>query len=113
MSVLCQSVRLSRSQLRSDFMIEKAFKGYRSNVELVISILRETRKPIKITNLMRHCKMSWEGLNQYLEILISKHLVTQINDLDQNRSFLVTEKGRDAIEIWEKLSDLLSIEQEA
>jgi predicted transcriptional regulator len=86
--------------------MEQSF-AKRGRLEIIREILTISRKPAKKTSILYKCNLSFSQLQKYLEYLISHNLLANSKN-DGKTFYLITEKGIQFIEEYEKLNSLLS-----
>jgi predicted transcriptional regulator len=81
-------------------------KKYRSRTEIIASILETTAREnaAGITRLMFICFLSYPQIKSYLEILMKDQLLRRN---DQDKVYRITVKGRQFLDLYSKMADML------
>ncbi len=85
---------------------------------IVFDILRNARRPVKKTNLHYITRVSGSEISKYLSVLLELGLVKKVPyfspttryKIEDNRTpylYVVTEKGKDLIRLYQMIYDLL------
>lgn len=72
----------------------------RDKLELILDLLEESLEPVKKTHLLYRTKINHAQLTRYLDLLLDLGMMDEIDEpLD---GFLITDKGRIALELFSK-----------
>ncbi|TFF96043.1 transcriptional regulator [Candidatus Thorarchaeota archaeon] len=92
-------------------------RAYRSKMRILVDMMRviqsEGESGVGPTKILYAANLSHDRLTQYLEELIQKELINEISDDEENRTYLLTEKGREFLREFvrvEKFSEAFGIE---
>lgn len=81
----------------------------RSDIEIMASILTETKKVARKTRIMYNCNLSYKQLKLYINFLLEIGLLDFHSDESSNRSsFKITSKGSKFLSAYSKLKALMS-----
>ena len=78
--------------------------GKRDRVEIMAEILGLCLEPRSKTRVMYGTNLSWKMLQNYLSHLQERGLLEALNN---STKYLTTERGRDFVEKWKELQQLL------
>ncbi len=86
--------------------------GKRGRFEILYGILSVCRKPAKKTSILYRCNLSYSQLQKYLDYLVS-HTLLGSQENEGRRFFQITEKGKEFLDEYERLTSLLEEKQNA
>lgn len=86
-------------------MRQKAFTR-RGRLEIIYNILSLCQKPVQKTYIMYQVNLSYTQLKKYINYLIQANLL-DLKNTEQEELYTVTEKGKNLIEEYIKLLELL------
>jgi predicted transcriptional regulator len=81
--------------------------------DMMRTIQREGEEGAGPTKILYSANLSHDRLTQYLDELVEKKLIEEIDPENNNRSYLLTEKGRDFLKEFvriERFSEAFGIE---
>ena len=76
------------------------------SIDILNAISSGEQKP---TRLMYACNLSWTSTKETLDRLAASGLVDEINESQKRRRYCITVKGRDVVEYYARLQDLIQI----
>jgi predicted transcriptional regulator len=76
----------------------------RERTEITQDILRLCCKPVKKTQILYKCNLSFDLLQKYLKYLMSRNLLAKNSD----GLFQATDKGKEFLETYENLETLIA-----
>ncbi|MFX1559616.1 MAG: winged helix-turn-helix domain-containing protein [Promethearchaeota archaeon] len=92
-------------------------RAYRSKMRILADMMRaiqsEGEEGLGPTKILYAANLSHDRLTQYLEELIEKELIREVNPESDNRIYLLTEKGREFLREFiriERFSEAFGIE---
>ena len=81
----------------------------RSRLEVIASILEVTKNPLATnTKIIYNSFISHGMLQEYLPFILEKGLIQVKEEYPSSRSYILTDKGRCFLEIYNKLSEMIS-----
>jgi len=82
-------------------------RAYRSKVRILADMMRAIQAEGELgagpTKILYAANLSHDRLTQYLDELVEKQLVTVQGQDENNRSFLLTEKGREFLTEYKRI----------
>ncbi|MCK5150289.1 MAG: hypothetical protein KAQ65_00550 [Candidatus Thorarchaeota archaeon] len=82
-------------------------RAYRSKVRILADMMRaiqgEGEDGAGPTKILYAANLSHDRLTQYLEELVSKELIQEADENESNKSYLLTEKGREFLNEYKKI----------
>jgi len=75
------------------------FHNKRSELEIIHRLLLLSEEDIKKTNLMYRSNLCYTLFNKYIEFLLEKELLTTRSNNEEGKTFYITDKGRNVLEI--------------
>jgi len=83
--------------------------NHRGRLDLIADILETSQEGVKKTWLMYHCNLSFKQLKTYLNFLLRKNLLQNVNrDTTRSQSLLkTTEKGKKFLKTYSNLTSLI------
>jgi predicted transcriptional regulator len=83
--------------------------SHRGSFDIIADILDASRGGAKRTHLMYQCNLSFRQLKSYSYFLVKQGFLRMIvrDDVSKNRSFEVTDKGREFLREYEGLKSLM------
>jgi predicted transcriptional regulator len=75
------------------------FYNKRSELEIIYELLSLSEEDIKKTSLMYRANLCYTLFNKYLEFLLDKELLTTRSNNWEGKTFLITDKGRNVLDI--------------
>ncbi len=82
-------------------------RAYRSKVRILADMMRaiqsEGEDGAGPTKILYAANLSHDRLTQYLEELVGKELIRETDEDENNRSYLLTEKGREFLNEYKKI----------
>ncbi|MCS7386568.1 MAG: winged helix-turn-helix domain-containing protein [archaeon GB-1867-005] len=85
----------------------------RSKLEIYLDILKAVSKKSQLTHIGNLANLSWKETKKNLEILIKKGFVKTVRTPKREVQYTLTEKGLEALEIIQKIVDILSSKEQA
>ncbi|MGD2072116.1 MAG: winged helix-turn-helix domain-containing protein [Candidatus Thorarchaeota archaeon] len=92
-------------------------RAYRSKVRILVDMMRtiqnEDEKGSGPTKILYAANLSHDRLTQYLDELVDKELISEIESNDNSRVYFLTEKGREFLREFvkiERFSEAFGIE---
>ncbi len=82
-------------------MGQKAEYAKRDKLDILLTILRLARTPIKKTHLLYRANINFHQLTRYLHLLRSLGMIEEINE--PYSGYRATEKGRQALSLFSSL----------
>ncbi len=74
----------------------------RSRREILLDILRLLREnPLKKTEIMHKCNLSWSTLDEALELLLERNLAARENP--PSREYAITRKGMEILKLQDSM----------
>lgn len=82
--------------------------GHRGRLDIIADILEASHGGTRKTYLMYRCNMSFKQLKHYLDFLLRKELLDEINDVDLDLGiFRTTDKGKEFLKVYNGLKSLV------
>jgi predicted transcriptional regulator len=79
----------------------------RGRFEIIYGILTVCRKPARKTRILYKCNLSYNQFQKYLEYLCTHNLLNN-SKTDLKTVYHITDKGKEFLEEYERLNNLLS-----
>jgi len=81
---------------------------HRGSLDIIADILEASKVKARKTYLMYRCNLSFKQLENYLNLLLKRGLISTVEDNDNNASlFKITEKGEYFLETYRGLQGLM------
>jgi len=88
--------------------VKERSSKHRGSLDIIADILEASRGKVRKTYLMYRCNLSFKQLENYLNLLLKRGLISTIEDNGNNASlFKITEKGEYFLETYRGLQGLM------
>ena len=88
-------------------MVPKMMKR-RSKLEIYLDILKAVSKTGKLTHIGNMANLSWKDAVKHLEFLKNKGFVETVKTENGREEYKLTQKGYEALETLQKITDALA-----
>lgn len=79
----------------------------RSWIEMNMDVLDAASTPSNKTRLMYKCNMNFDRFNKHFQDLLRKGFLEEINDVNGQAMYKITERGRTLLEVLKKARELV------